>query len=183
MIFCHFFTLVIPATSLCIFNFPLCFLFFFYFIGHIHGWWKFPGQGLNPHHSSDNAGSLTCWATRVRPCAFLIWAFHSPGLPLFIYFIHFRTRSFLWSVSYNFNALESMNMIFFHSWTCWNFVCDQTHSQFWIICPLYIWEQSVLANRWVQVYTQRIPLRSSSWLRLFKCSMFLFLLFPGSVNS
>ena len=26
--------------------------------------WKFPGQGSNPRHSSDNARSLTHWATR-----------------------------------------------------------------------------------------------------------------------
>ena len=37
------------------------------------GMWKFPGQGLNPCHSSDlsrcsgNAGSLTCRATRELP--------------------------------------------------------------------------------------------------------------------
>ena len=38
-----------------------------------HGMRKFPGQGLNPHHSSDlshksdNTGSLTCCATRELP--------------------------------------------------------------------------------------------------------------------
>ena len=32
--------------------------FFFFFFGH--GMWKFPGQGPNPCHRSDNAGSLTC---------------------------------------------------------------------------------------------------------------------------
>ena len=38
--------------------------------GHTHDIWKFPGQGKNPHHSSnpshstDNAGSLTPRATR-----------------------------------------------------------------------------------------------------------------------
>ena len=38
--------------------------------GHAHGMWKFPDQGLNPQHSSDpnccsdNARSLTCYATR-----------------------------------------------------------------------------------------------------------------------
>ena len=26
--------------------------------------WKFPGQGLNPSHSSDNTGSFNGWATR-----------------------------------------------------------------------------------------------------------------------
>ena len=29
------------------------------FFGHAHGLQKFPGQGSNPHHSSDNARSLT----------------------------------------------------------------------------------------------------------------------------
>ena len=27
--------------------------------GHAHDMWKFPGQGSNPSHSSDSAGSLT----------------------------------------------------------------------------------------------------------------------------
>ena len=29
------------------------------YFGHAHSMQKFPGQGLNPHHSSDNAGFLT----------------------------------------------------------------------------------------------------------------------------
>ena len=29
------------------------------FFGLVHGMQKFPGQGSNPHHSSDYAGSLT----------------------------------------------------------------------------------------------------------------------------
>ena len=39
---------------------------FFSFFGCSQGMWKFPGQGLNPHHSSDlshssgNIGSLVC---------------------------------------------------------------------------------------------------------------------------
>ena len=45
---------------------------FFYFLlfGHIHGMWKFQGQGSNTHqsrdpsHSSDNTRSLTHSATR-----------------------------------------------------------------------------------------------------------------------
>ena len=46
------------------------FVFSFFFFGFIHGMQKFPGQGSNMHHSShlsscsDNAGSLTHWATR-----------------------------------------------------------------------------------------------------------------------
>ena len=35
-----------------------------FFFGCTHGLWKFPGQELNWHHSSDNTGSLTCCATR-----------------------------------------------------------------------------------------------------------------------
>lgn len=30
---------------------------------NVEAWQKFPGQGWNPHHSSDNARWLTCWAT------------------------------------------------------------------------------------------------------------------------
>ena len=40
------------------------FLFYFIFFGHAYGMWKFPGQGSNLHYSSNNTGSLTCWATR-----------------------------------------------------------------------------------------------------------------------
>ena len=50
--------------------FIFSFSFFFWGGGlHTHGMLKFPGQGLNSHHSSnpscssDNAGSLTHWAT------------------------------------------------------------------------------------------------------------------------
>ena len=32
-----------------------------------HSMWKFLGQGSNSHHSSDNARSLNCWATRELP--------------------------------------------------------------------------------------------------------------------
>ena len=43
--------------------------FFFSFFGLAHGMWKFPSQGLNPHHSgnlshcSGNTTSLTCCST------------------------------------------------------------------------------------------------------------------------
>ena len=46
------------------------FFFFFFFSGHIYGMWKFLGQGLNLHHSSDlshcsgHTRSLTHWAMR-----------------------------------------------------------------------------------------------------------------------
>ena len=46
---------------------------FFFFFGHAHGMWKFPGQGSNPCQfsdpgcCSDNARYLTCWATRATP--------------------------------------------------------------------------------------------------------------------
>ena len=36
----------------------------FFSFSHAHNMQKFPGQGLNLHHSSDNTRSLTCWATR-----------------------------------------------------------------------------------------------------------------------
>ena len=45
----------------------LFFFFFFFFFGHVHHMWKFPGQGWNLHHSSnqsDNTGSLTHCVTR-----------------------------------------------------------------------------------------------------------------------
>ena len=51
--------------------------FFFLFFGHVHGMWKFLGQGLNlyhssnPRHSGDNTDSLSHWAIR----ELLIWWF------------------------------------------------------------------------------------------------------------
>ena len=41
----------------------------FIFFGHAYS--KFPGQGLNPHHSSDNTGSLTCYATKELQCCLI----------------------------------------------------------------------------------------------------------------
>ena len=48
----------------------LFFFFFFFFfvlvvvVGRAHSIQKFPGQGLNQGHSSNNVGSLTLCATR-----------------------------------------------------------------------------------------------------------------------
>lgn len=35
--------------------------------GYAHGIQNFPGQGSHPHHSSDNAISFKCLATRELP--------------------------------------------------------------------------------------------------------------------
>ena len=37
---------------------------FFHLFWHTCSMWKFCGQGSNPHQSTDNARSLTCWGTR-----------------------------------------------------------------------------------------------------------------------
>ena len=42
----------------------LLYVYYVYIFGLAHGMWEFWGQGLNLCHSSDNAGSLTHWATR-----------------------------------------------------------------------------------------------------------------------
>ena len=76
----HIHLCLIPETLPCSINLTACFLFvwflffgFWYFFGHAHGIWKIPGQGSKLHHSSnpsccsDNAGSLTHWATRELP--------------------------------------------------------------------------------------------------------------------
>ena len=42
----------------------ISFFFSFFVFGYTHGKQKFPGQGSNPWHSSNNARSLTHWATR-----------------------------------------------------------------------------------------------------------------------
>ena len=43
--------------------FFFCFFFCFFFFDHTLSMQKFPGQELKPHCSSDNAGSLSHWAT------------------------------------------------------------------------------------------------------------------------
>ena len=47
-----------------LFYYLFMYLLIFIFFGHAPGMWNFVGQELNPHHSSDNAESLTCRATR-----------------------------------------------------------------------------------------------------------------------
>ena len=66
------------------------------FFGCAHGMCKFPGQGLNPCHSSklsrssDNAGSLTCCAIReLLKCRIFIiqprgWHYHTSLSHLFL---------------------------------------------------------------------------------------------------
>ena len=92
--------------------FLLTFLFFF---GCAHGIQKFIGQGLNPHYSSnpgccsDNAGSLTCCATREHSCLhFLtIFLFLTQQIPLaqhyfsiFRFYLYFSIGSSSVSSSY-----------------------------------------------------------------------------------
>ena len=67
-----FYSLVTPISILLLFIF-----------GHTHGMRKILGQGSNPHSSdpsccSDNASSLTCWATRkLHTFKFLKWHLYS----------------------------------------------------------------------------------------------------------
>ena len=57
----------------CSLAFSFFLFFFFFFSRHTCSMQKFPGQGSNPSHScnqshsSDNARSLNCWATRELP--------------------------------------------------------------------------------------------------------------------
>ena len=46
----------------CLFAALFCFLFCSF--GYAYGLKKFPGQGSNPHHSSDTTRSVTHWTTR-----------------------------------------------------------------------------------------------------------------------
>ena len=61
-----------------LFWFSCCCCCLFFVFGHAHSVWKFPSQGLNlPHNSnssqcSDNARSLTLWATRKPKMWFLL---------------------------------------------------------------------------------------------------------------
>ena len=65
------------------------FFFFCFFLAMPEGTWKFLGQVLNLCCSSDNAGSLTCWATRELPehTFFIIKTFLMYPLPLMA-FLH-----------------------------------------------------------------------------------------------
>ena len=53
-----------PCNFFLSFFFSLCasglvFVFFLFFFGHTYDMWKFPGQGLNPCHHSDQSHSRT----------------------------------------------------------------------------------------------------------------------------
>jgi len=61
---------------------------FLILFGHVLSIWKFRGQRSNPCHSSDNARSLTCWATR----EFLKFPFELNVL-YFIWEPHFGAQS------------------------------------------------------------------------------------------
>ena len=54
--------------------YQFCFIFTPLFFGCAGGMQKFPGQGLNPSHSSDNTRSLTHWATR-NSCTLIFYGF------------------------------------------------------------------------------------------------------------
>ena len=53
-----------PKVGFFVFFFLGFFFFFFFFFGHAHGVWKFPGQGSNPCHRSDNAKAPIHCSTR-----------------------------------------------------------------------------------------------------------------------
>ena len=71
-------------------------LYFFLSLGRTCGTWKFPGpaQGTNPHRSSDNAGSLTCWATQELINSILLI---KNRLVLFFFFFFFSVRPETWN--------------------------------------------------------------------------------------
>ena len=83
------------------------FFFFFFFFWPSHGMRKFPGQRLNPHHSSDlsfctdNVRSLSCWAARECP-QFDFYSFHVAEeyflsfRCLFFFFICLFLTHFIW---------------------------------------------------------------------------------------
>ena len=52
----------------------LILLLFLYFSGHTHSVWKFPGQGSNPGHSSDNTKSLTTRPSGNSCSIILVWS-------------------------------------------------------------------------------------------------------------
>ena len=54
-----FFLLHIPFPLRELWKFSESRNYYSHFFGCAHGMWKFLGQGWNPRHSSDNAGSLT----------------------------------------------------------------------------------------------------------------------------
>ena len=54
---------------------------------------KFPGQGMNLCHSSDNAGSLTHWASGELPCVHFSTSIFLPPWTVFIKFNYSLSRS------------------------------------------------------------------------------------------
>ena len=80
--FCYLFSVALVFLFLPFFLLLLLFFFFnFYFFGCACSMWKFPGQGSNLCHSSDNIRSLTHWATREIP----VLCFVCSSLPLLPY--------------------------------------------------------------------------------------------------
>ena len=59
------------------FLFSFSSFFFFFFSPHTHSMQQFPGQESNLSHSGDNAGSLTCQATRELQIPHFLNAFSS----------------------------------------------------------------------------------------------------------
>ena len=76
-IFSNTYCICVSSLVRCLFRLLAHFFFFFFvfvfFFGHACDMQKFQGQGVNPchsadpSHSSDNARSLFCWATRELP--------------------------------------------------------------------------------------------------------------------
>ena len=86
--------------------------------------WKFPGQGMNPHHSSDNAGFLThCTTWELLILFFLFRLVYTGFLPLWLITViyislkfHFFRFQFCYNRSYsNFCITIGLTMFLFSS--------------------------------------------------------------------
>ena len=119
---------------------------FLLFFGCVPGMRKLPGQGLNPSHSSDNAGSLTYWArpgtepatswflvrfvnhwaTMGTPfCPFFNWVVWFLFLFFYFWFLFFlfcflllSCVSYLYTLAIKPLSVTSIETIFYHSLGC-----------------------------------------------------------------
>ena len=105
----------------------VCVLFFFFSFGHACGMWKFPGQGLKPHHSinpshcSDNARLLTrCITRELSVC--LPWRnFCLDLLPIFLlglFLLLLNCKSCLYILQIKLLLVSLFANIFSHSVAC-----------------------------------------------------------------
>ena len=131
-------------------SFLVSLLFLFYF--GCAGIWKFPSQGSNPYHGSDNSGSLAWCATR----ELLVVIFKSlPCLPAFILSLHETPVSLLFWFLFR---IISVLPCAYKKHSATNYLIPQVPS-FWGFFP-FLFE----LNTWICKSYRRGLADNSSWV-------------------